>query len=295
MAFRSRRSRISRARPRRAFGSRARTRRSRTSRMYKSTRNHASFKSQGLPRELAVKFPFYSERPLVNTQSAVNRVVILGNSLDPTPAALQGPTSTPPSSQTVTLGDVLVPGHSEYTGFYGVSQVMGSAWTIQFTNLFGEGPESAPVSLANRVVALVCPYQLRPGTTPANQPAFLLERIEELDSMRFEDLCAQPYAKVYNLNSPESGHETRIIKIYRRTKSLIGVKDMKDRLSVSSETLPVAVGNVLPSEGWFIYLRMAPLPGGLVQGVVAMTIRGQVYAHLTSRAPLALESAASLP
>lgn len=258
--------------PRRA---RRATRRPRkASRKYTSTTQRASFKSQGLPKELSVKFPYHFT--LGAALSALNRMVIMGNSLAPVPTALQGPVATPPSSTDIIAGDVLVPGHTEYTGFYGSSMVTCSSWRIQFINN-GDVP--------SQFVVCTVPYQVQLDTV-AN-PATLLNRIAELDAFSFDSLACQPYCKTYQLNEVSSGHESRIVKVTRSTRKMIGVKNIKDRIAIASESLPLIEGNSLPQEGWFTYIRLAPDSGGLLT-----TVHGTVYSHLTSRAPLALEAAA---
>lgn len=242
----------------------------------------SSFKSQGLPRELAVKFPFYTEGTVNGTTTAQTRLVILGNSLDPKPQALQGAIATPPSSAQITSGDFLVPGHEEYTAFYGTSLVTGSSWTLQFTN--------QDIDSATRIFVLVCPYQV--GRIGSSGVGTLPARIAELDSLSDVDLAAQPYAKVYNLNQVSSGHETRTFQVYRRTASMIGIKDLKDRITIAAEDLPLTPGDELPAEGWFIYARAA---GGAESVPLNYTVRGMVYSHLTNRSPLGMPTAITPP
>lgn len=276
MAFRSRR-RFGRTRARRAFRRRRFARRRMVrSRMYRSTRVRSSFKAQGLPRELAVKFPFYSRGQLGGDGVFFNRFVILGNSLDPIPQVLQGPIGSPPSSDQIQVGDWLVPGHEEYSRFYGTSIVTGSGWKIQITN---------PFEARVRVVVLVCPYQV--GRLGGTDTGSLIERIGELDALHFRDLCSQPYARMYELGESLSGQASKFFKVYRRTATMIGVKDLKDRITIAGEDLPLVAGDQLPVEGWFIYMRSE----GVITDAVNVVVRGMIYAHLTNRAPLGLDAA----
>lgn len=137
-------------------------------------------------------------------------------------------------------------------------------------------------------MALVCPYQFgRIGNTGVGA---IVPRVAELDALSFSSLAAQPYARVYQLNEVSSGHETKFIKFYRRTASMIGIKDLKDRITIAAEDLPLTAGDSLPAEGWFIYLRSSS-PSNTVQ----YTIRGTVYSHLTNRSPLGLDDAVAPP
>lgn len=273
MAFRRR---FGRTRRRRAFRRRFARRRMVRSRMYRSTRVRSSFKAQGLPRELAVKFPYYSRGQLGGDGVFFNRFVILGNSLDPIPQVLQGPIGSPPSSNQIQVGDWLVPGHEEYSRFYGTSIVTGSGWKIQITN---------PFQARVRVVALICPFQI--GRIGVSAPGALIDRIAELDVMHFRDLCSQPYARVYELGESLSGQASKFFKVYRRTATMLGVKDLKDRITIAGEDLPLEAGDFLPAEGWFIYMRSE----GVITDAVNVVVRGTIYAHLTNRAPLGLDAA----
>lgn len=219
-----------------------------------------------------MKTPHYSYGGMgtVGTLST-RRLVFLGNSLDPHPLVLQGDIAFPPSSTTVSAGDVLVPAHDQYSQLYGSSNVLGSSWHLQFTNVF---------DATCRVAVVVCPYE----ATQVGS-AGLLGRVAALDSMSFDNLSVQPYAKVYNLNQPDSGHETKTFRIYRRSKAMLGVTNMKDRKTVASETLPLANGNNLPGEGWFLYCR-PDVAGTGSTTYVEFSARAVIYTQLTSREPI---------
>lgn len=267
-------------RPRRAM----RRPRRKTGRLYKSTVQHSSFKSQGLPKELSVKAPFFAQAafPIPESGNSPTRVVLLGNSLNPLPASLQGVVGSSPSSTTTLTGDILVPGHTEYSGFYGTSLCTCSSWALRFTN----------ASTTGLTTVVVCAVPYEGDLTTGAQPSELTARIAELDAISFDSVCAQPYAKVFNLNAQTSGHETRTFKFTRSTKKMIGVKDIKDRVALASESLPLIDGQLLPSEGWFLYIR-TNTNAVFGQGYpIQLQIKGTVYTHLTSRAPLPLETAA---
>lgn len=286
MAFRrSRRSKRS-TKPRRS-------RASRRTRMYKSTRARSSFKSIGLPQTLSVKFPWFQLRQ-INPQ-AQYRHVILGNSVDPMPVGLQGLVSVSPLSA-VNINDSLLASLGQYSDLYGSTNVTFSSWKIRVQNNLQRtetvGTDVVVTYGTCRVVCLVCPYQ-DPNYQDITLKNDLIRRVTELDAMSFTQCCAQPYAKVFNLNGQNSGHETYTFKISRRTKTMLGVSKIKDRIGFSGQDIPVTVGDPQPQEGWFIYMRQESTEAWDPPGALEYDIKGTVYCTLTNRAPIDLTSPTS--
>lgn len=273
---------VRRARPRHYL------RRTRRTRGYKSTVSRSSFKSVGLPRSLSVKFPYYQLRQ-INPQPQY-RHVILGNSLDALPLGLQGQVTTTPSTL-VGASDALPPGYLQYAALYGTSNVPFSSWTIRVQNNLQRtetvGTDVVVSYGTVRVVALVCPYQ-DPNYNDLTSHNTLLDRITELDGLSFTSCCAQPYAKIFNLNGQNSGHETHTFKISRRTKTMLGIRSIKDRIGFSAQDLPINTLDTQPAEGWFIYIRQESTDAWDAPSAVEYDIKGTIYATLTSRAPAGL-------
>lgn len=264
-----------------------RFRKSRHTRRPKSNRNTAMFRSVGLPRTLSVKFPWFQLRQ-INPQGQY-RHVILGNSLDPMPQGLQGLVGTTPTA-TVGPVDSLVPGIAQYSALYGASNVSFSKWTIRIQNNLQRhetvGTDVVTTYGTCRVVVFVVPYAT-PGVYDNTGAPDLSDRIIQLDGLTFTDCCAQPYAKVFNLNGQNSGHETHTFKISRRTKSMIGVTNIRDRLGFSSQTLPinstVAPPDPLPEEGWLIYMRQEVTSAFDAPSAMEYDIKGTIYSTLSIR------------
>lgn len=247
----------------------------------RSTRNFSAFRSQGLPLELGVKFPFYYSANLYGPATGENRRVIVGNSLNPAPAVLQGIVGTPPSSTLWSAGDAIVPGYSEYAGFYGTSVVTFSKWNLEFINMNATN--------TYQLCVVVAPYETNVSSDPS--PASLLAQIAAFDAMAFDDLASQPYARVQFLNVSGSGHERAKFSISRSTRQMIRCKNVMDRQALVSE--PVTATNSgtqgLPFEGWFIYMRAYIGAGGSVMDYdINFLARGVVYTQLVARAPLPL-------
>jgi len=244
----------------------------RKNRRYSKKRNYNSkstgvFKGEGLPLELYVKFPYFKD----SSVGAGDRYVVLGNALCPVTTQLQGALSI--TGQVLyTPGDVVVPGQAEYGQFYGLSNITGSSHKMQFTNT-GNNPCTFAVC--------VLPYQ---GSFQSAPNTAIGARINALDAFSFGSLCAQPYAKHYTLGIPSSGASTKTFTIYRKTKNMLRVSNIKDRTILSTENIPYTdIGlTQAPEEGWFIYIRTQDQP-------MEITHEATIYSMLTQRAELELE------
>lgn len=258
-------------RPRRA----RRTRRSRTYRRknYKrSTKASSSFKAVGLPRELNVKFPFFTSFPFGTgtTTNIHRRFIILGNSLNPVPTVLRSAASTlpipAPTDTLSSLQDPLVPAHDEYSALYGRSKVSFSAFTCRFMNTSSQWL---------RVCLVPVPYS-------GDDAASLLARIAVLDAMTMDDICIQPYAKSRILGR-DNANASLTVAMKRSTKVMTRVGQTRDNQEVLSQYLPIEAGDEANTlDGWFIYVRIF---GTLSSQGVIVDVKGTIYSMLSERSP----------
>jgi len=292
MAYsRYRRRRIPRRRYTRRYPRKVR----RARRFTRSTRSRATFKSQGLPKELYVKFPYYWQPsgsysvPISETLAGV----IFGNTLCPTPSVTQPTTSSLPtaiSSYQVAPNDQIVPGLIQYAGFYTSSCTLGSSLRLEF--VFNSITDSPTIT----VVLLAVPYF---------DYLDMVAQITTLQAMNFNDLCSQPYAKCRILNVPSSGHEKTIFKSYRSVKSMLKIRDIKGMLNSSNSATHLGTSGswqdtayysgtyeaayVAPSMGFFWYYAVvtnSTTTGNAAQ--VFISAKMVVYSCLADRIPLPL-------
>lgn len=209
--------------PRRRYTRRYPRKIRRTRRLARSTRSRATFKSQGLPKELYVRFPYYWQpsNSYVIAASETLRSIILGNSVCPTPFQLQPSTSSLGLDPTVDTGDQVVPGLIQYSGLYTSSCILGSSLRLEL--VFNALSSSPTIT----VVLLPVPY------FDYND---FQGQLTALQSMTINSLCSQPYAKSRILNIPSSGHEKTVFKSYRSVKSMLKIRDVKGLLNNTTST-----------------------------------------------------------
>jgi len=246
-----------------------------STRLYKSTTAKSNFKSIGLPKELTVKHPYYSE---VSPSASTYRFIILGNSLDPVPINLANVGSAP-TSYLVNANDRLVPGLEEYSGLYSTAQTMASSWNLQFVNNYTPDVDTQLTSA--RVVMCVIPYY---SVTGAPLPITLETRIAELDAMQFDDVCLQPYAKTVQVPYA-NGMNSKFLKVKRSTKTMLRVTNLRDSPEATSQTVPLTDADIAPATtGWAVYVRM--IAAAETAAAPTVTVKGTLITRYTNRRPL---------
>lgn len=177
-------------------------------RIFKSTTQHTKVSPMTVAKETYVKLPY-----VITYQTAIAAGIgagytLLGNSLLPTPQNL--------STGAVTAGDIWVSGVKEYSDFYNFYRVLGSKISIQVTAVS-----------ANNVFrcALVPVAYGGPETGPQSE---IFNKVAELNTLTFDQLCMQPYAQTKILGIASGGNATTYFKMFRKTKNMLSVKDIRD-------------------------------------------------------------------
>lgn len=217
-------------------------------------------------RDTYVKFPFLRTfQPTIAAASA-QTYSVLGNSLVPIPASY--------SNIAPSVGDIWCSGVSEYAAFYNNYRVLGSSIKIQVT----------AVSANNVFRVVMIPVMC--GGQEVGSPTSIAGRIFELDALTYDQLAQQPFAQSKTLGIATGGNATVYMKTFRKTKYMLGVKDIKDT-ETTLLNLPDTTGAngeiaISPDNSFFYYIRIFNTAGASSQ-TVEVQIRSKYYVQLTSR------------
>lgn len=234
--YRSRKAPFNRRRPYRSYRRRY-TRRSRFSSKKKffkySNKQRTVVRPSIQARELYVKLPWKQTTTQTATGSGSIDFSFLGNSLIPNPA------STSPSA-----GEIWAAGTTEYAAFYEYYRVLGSSINIRIVT----------VEATNGPIRCV----LLPIAGPIND---LSTKITELDGYTYDQLTMLPYAqsRVVGLGNTSNTYTT--FKMFRKTKSMVGIKDLRDE-DTTRATLPDVDGSagsgslIVSGNVWFYYFKV---------------------------------------
>lgn len=222
----------------------------------------------------------YVKLPWINTFSSTSLTTgtssgraFLGNSLVPFPASY--------ASNSPAAGDEWVNGVSQYLAFYNLYRVLGASIKVQVVCQTSSGVTFG--------VALV------PVTTFGDGAALntVTEKIAELDALSYDAVCMLPNAKCRLVGIGSGGNAVVHYKMFRKTKYMIGCKDIKDVEDTQCE-LPSAAGaggsiicssvGAADSTGtpaWFYYVRVFNLTGST--GSFDMQVKMKYYTQLFGR------------
>lgn len=216
-------------------------------------------------REMYVKFPYSTIKEIASSGVIPSRYAVLANSLIPFPASY--------SSNTPTAGDVWAAGVSEYASQYNFYRVLGCSVSVQYVS------ESTTTT---RLVMVPVTYGQGEDSVP-DQP--ISDKISELDGLTYDELCSQPYAQSKLVGSNAGGPNVCYMKMFRKTKNMIGVKDLKDNEDTLIN-LPGAAGEngriqTSGRSAYIFYLKMFTGGGTVVTSEVQFKIK--YYVQLSGR------------
>lgn len=241
MVFRKKYSKRSYSRPRvyKRYGKKYGRRRWKSKKFVKSTATSSTIRPPLASRNLYVKLPYSRVFATSIGTSSAQSYVFTGNALVPYTAAASGNPAA---------GDVLPGGLIQYGQFYNDAVAFGSSFKCQIM-----APSTAVNSLL-RCVLITMPFRDGViGGSDQDRSAV----ITQLDSYTYEQLIAWPYASWKTLSIGSGGSPTVYFKKFRKTKSMLGVKDVVDgpefRMDMPQTTADLA-GD--PSEGFIWYLRI---------------------------------------
>lgn len=216
-------------------------------------------------RDSYVKFPWLRTISTAPAGVSANTLVFLGNSLIPNPASL--------SSNTPSAGDIWCSGVSEYAAFYNNYRVLGSSIKIQIT------------SISSNNVFRVVLLPIMAGGAESGAPGTIATRVAELDALTYDQLAQQPFAQSKTLGIATGSNATRFFKMFRKSKYMLGIKDIRDKENTLLN-LPDPTGSngeitVQADDSWFYYLRVFNTSGSAQTAEVQ--VRLKYYTQLTGR------------
>jgi len=222
----------------------------------------------------------YVKLPWVNTFSSTSLTTgtssgraFLGNSLVPFPASY--------ASNSPAAGDEWVSGVSQYSAFYNLYRVLGSSIKVQV--------------ICQTQSGFTFGFAIVPIATFGDGSALnsVTEKIAELDALSYDAVTMLPNAKCRMVGIGSGGNANVFYKMFRKTKAMIGCKDIKDVEDTQCE-LPSGAGaggsiicasvGTADSTGtpaWFYYVRVFNLTGST--GSFDMQVKMKYYTQLFGR------------
>lgn len=253
------------ARPRRAYSARTRrVRRSRTNNI-----NSLTMKAPLASRLLRVKLPWIKTFSVTMPNGPSSQsFAFQGNAIVPYTAVGQ----VAPNPNNVTAGDTLPAGEVEYSQLYDRYYINGSSIKVEIVNT-NTGSDNALI----RAVLLAIPFVNDTNDTWGANKA-------QLDGYTYDQLLAWPYAKWRMVGSNTGGASRVILKMFRKTKHMCGIKDLRDNQDYSGRltdgSSAASSANTNPSNGFMYYLRLFTNAG---TPVIEMTARMTLYITMTNR------------
>lgn len=215
-------------------------------------------------RELYVKLHLTQSRNQNITASSGFTLAILGNSLIPLPQLYNG---------TISSGDLWCAGVTEYASFYNLYRVLGSSIKLQLTQ----------INTANVLRCVIVPVAV--GGPETGTSYNVADKITELDSLTYDQLIQQPYVTNRILGIASGGPNTLFLKLFRKSKSMIAVKDIRDNQDTMLRLPDItgSNGQILCSSpnAWFYYIRIFNAAGTAT--TIDYSIKVKYYVQLAGR------------
>jgi len=199
---------------------------------------------------------------------------------------------TPLGSATAGYNEDYPSGLLDWSTFYEQAICFGSSISIQ---MFPSGASATTVPDIRYVLLAIACQDTDDVTEPNEAVSVTKNRLDVLD---YEDLSSYPGARSgyikSALNTP-----TRI-KMFRKTKSMLGLKDLTDNqelrmilptsanINTGSNTMDGTTNSA--SLGWLWYLRLFPFSPA-AEPLINFTIRVNYYTQLSSRTIILQETA----
>lgn len=239
---------------------------------YKNNINQLTMKAPLAARLLRVKLPwaktFVTSIGVADDES----FVFQGNGIVPYTLAGQTGTNDP------AVGDSLPAGEVEYSTLYDKYFINGSSIKVEALNINGSSGSFAFV----RAVLLAVPFATGDGSTPDTW----FSTKAQLDSYSYSQLLAWPYAKWRMLGANTGGASRLTFKMFRKTKSMCGLKDLRDNREYGAsltDGLTAITGNINPQNGFMYYLRFFQAGSSSASVPIEITVRMSLYVTMTNR------------
>lgn len=268
-------------RPKR-YGTKKYNRRFKRKRFARNSVNQLSMRAPLASRLLRVKFPWVETETVQIAPNAATSICYQGNALCPTTAAGLTAGNTPAA------GDTIASGAIEYSNFYDRYTINGSSINIEIVNRNVNAPQDGSFSSSGliRACLMAIPFTANITGTAGNDDWTAVRT--QLDSYNYEQLLAWPYAKWRMLGSNSGGASRLRFKMFRKTKSMTGVKDLRDNYQfianmANNGSTAITNGVTNPVSGFMYYLRLfAEAPPGTNQSI-AITSRMSLYTTMYQR------------
>lgn len=289
MVLRSKYRKSRRPRPAYAVRVRRRFRRAARRATYRRSTNTVSRLKMNAPltsRTLQVKLPWCRTfTPLVE-EAGKFTVAFQGNAIVPWAFAAQSGANT-----SITNGDTIAAGAVEYSNFYDRYFVTGSSINIEILNSNAATYANVPGTFETsgyqgvcRAVLLAVPFV---GVDSTGAPDDTWQNVKaQLDSYEYSQLLQWPGARYRMVGANTGGASHVNLKLYRKTRSVCGVKDLKDNATQYSGALTDGVTDwtprINPTDGFMYYLALFNQSAEMIQPVF-LTVKMMLYTTMVSR------------
>lgn len=227
-------------------------------------------------RMLRVKLPWIKTFEPNITTSGSQFYVFQGNALGPYTSTGQSGAN----NLNVSPGDSLPAGAVEYSNFYDRYVVNGSSIKIEAVNNASASQATGPLI---RAVLLAIPYTAE-NAGPVSDSWNAVR--DQLNGYTYEQLLAWPYAKWRMLGSNTGGASRLNFKMFRKTKYMSGIKDLRDASgfqgALSDGQITFASTSLNPSNGFIYFLKFFNT-NTTTTAVVSITVRMSLYMTMFSR------------
>lgn len=246
--------------------------------------NQLTMRAPQASRLLRVKLPYTKSFSASFTGPGSKWYAFQGNSIFPFTNNGQNASYPGGPGNLPTTGDTILPMGTIYSSMYDRYTINGSSFKVQMVNAASASPF--------RVVLLAIPFQGQVQTNPniANNDTWIANLIQ-LNSYGYEELLSWPYAKWRMLGSSDGGTTSLHMKMFRKTKNMCGVKDLRDNNEYQGFTTDGEIHETddnnfyqcTPQSGFLYYLRIfSGLPGDDVRSF-ELTIRMSLYITFWAR------------
>lgn len=257
--------------PRKRYGKKYGRRRFTKKRFARNNVNSLTMRASLASRMLRVKLPWITTFGPNLAVSSSQSYAFQGNAIVPYTAAGQASANTPAA------GDSLPAGEVEYSQFYDRYVINGSSIKVEAISINGQAQANSPLV---RAVLLAVPFV-------GNDTSDNWQSVKaQLDTYTYEELLAWPFAKWRMIGSNTGGASRLIFKMFRKTKQMSGVKDLRDSSQyqgvLTDGTTAVSGGAVNPQSGFMYYLRFFNANTALT-APLEITVRMSLYVTMYSR------------
>lgn len=264
-------------RPYKKYGKKYGRKRFQRKRFIKNSTNILTQRAVLAARTLNVKLPWIKTFTTNITAAGGQSYIFQGNAI--VPYTVNGQTG---SNNSPGAGDSLPAGVNEYSQFYDRYFLYGSSIKIEAQNT---SIATAAINANLRAVLLAIPFSNDTNDSWANV-------ISQLNGYTYEQLLAWPYAKWKILASNQSGYSVRYFKMFRKTKFLCGLKDLKDNVgssntqyggSLNDGSLSIATNGISnPQLGFIYYFKVFNLSAATAFDL-NLTVKMNLYCCLKDR------------